>query len=282
MFHVEQNQIHISVVDHFFSQEKFDIVKTKITGLLQTHPAPPKKEMYKYYNSKKYISHNSKKTGVFYFLYRIFRYFNFWFKYRAIRDKENCRDILDFGSGEEYFKERLEQKNHNVCGVDPFKTNRSKEIFESIFSKELDGNMFNCITAWHSLEHVHDLDMVISRFYQLLDDKGTVVVAVPNYRSLDAKYYKGFWAAYDAPRHLWHFDRQSIKQVFYKNGFNLVKSKPLFFDAYYVSLLSEKYRKSKLWLFNSLLLGTLSNINAIFTKQYSSNIFIFKKTKTST
>ncbi len=282
MFHVEQNQIHISVVDHFFSQEKFDIVKTKTTGLLQTHPAPPVKEMYKYYNSKKYISHNSKKTGVFYFLYRMFRDFNFWFKYRAISDKENCRDILDFGSGEEYFKERLEQKNHNVCGVDPFKTNRSKEIFESIFSKELDGKIFNCITAWHSLEHVHDLDMVISRFYQLLDDKGTVVVAVPNYRSLDAKYYKGFWAAYDAPRHLWHFDRQSIKQVFYKNGFNLVKSKPLFFDAYYVSLLSEKYRKSKLWLFNSLLLGTLSNINAIFTKQYSSNIFIFKKTKTST
>ena len=282
MFHVEQNQIHISVVDHFFSQEKFDIVKTKTTGLLQTYPAPSKKEMYKYYNSKEYISHNSKKTGVFYFLYRIFRDFNFWFKYRAISDKENCSDILDFGSGEEYFKERLEQKNHNVCGVDPFKTNRSKKIFESIFSKELDGKIFNCITAWHSLEHVRDLDMVISRFYQLLDDKGTVVVAVPNYRSLDAKYYKGFWAAYDAPRHLWHFDRQSIKQVFYKNGFNLVKSKPLFFDAYYVSLLSEKYRKSKLWLFNSLLLGTLSNINAIFTKQYSSNIFIFKKTKTST
>ena len=281
MFHVEQKEIHIEVVDHFFTKETFTIKKTPIEGLLKTHPAPLKNKIQGYYISDKYISHNSTTPGVFFFIYRVIRSFNFWFKYKFVGKKELFSKTLDFGSGDQYFMEQLQRRKHNVFGIDPLKSNISKQVYGSVFDESLDSKNFSCITAWHSLEHVHELENIIARFHKILDYNGTVIVAVPNYRSFDARLYKNFWAAYDVPRHLWHFDKKSIKKVFSNNGFSFIKSAPLLFDSYYVSLLSERYKKSIFRVFNSIVVGTVSNIIGFFTKEYSSNIFVFKKSKTN-
>ena len=281
MFHVEQKEIHIEVVDHFLTKETFTIKKTPIKGLLKTHPAPLKNKIQGYYRSDKYISHNSTTPGVFFFIYRVIRGFNFWFKYKFVGKKELFSKTLDFGSGDQYFMEQLQRRNHNVFGIDPLKSNISKQVYGSVFDESLDSKNFSCITAWHSLEHVHELENIIARFHKILDYDGTVIVAVPNYRSFDARLYKSFWAAYDVPRHLWHFDKKSIKKVFSNNGFSFIKSAPLLFDSYYVSLLSERYKKSIFRVFNSIVVGTVSNIIGFFTKEYSSNIFVFKKSKTN-
>ena len=281
MFHVEQKETHIEVVDHFLTKETFTIKKTPIKGLLKTHPVPSKNKIQRYYSADNYISHNSNAPGAFFFIYRFIRRVNFWFKYWLINKKELFSKTLDFGSGDQYFIQQLLRRNHNVVGIDPLKPNISKHVFDSIFNESLDSKNFSCITAWHSLEHVHELENIIARFHKILDDNGAVIVAVPNYRSFDARFYKSFWAAYDVPRHLWHFDRQSIKKVFSNNGFSFIKSTPLLFDSYYVSLLSERYKKSSFRVFNSIVVGTVSNIIAFFTKEYSSNIFVFKKSKTN-
>ena len=259
MFHVEQKETHIEVVDHFLTNETFKIQKTSLPGLLQTNPIPSKNEIQLYYSSDKYISHDSAGSGLFRFIYRLIRRINFWFKTRLISKKELFSKTLDFGSGDQYFMQQLQRRNHNVFGIDPLKPNMSKQVFDSVFNESLDNKKFGCITAWHSLEHVHELENIIARFHKILDDNGRVIVAVPNYRSFDARFYKTFWAAYDAPRHLWHFDKQSIKKVFSNNGFSFIKSAPLLFDSYYVSLLSEKYKKSTFRIFNSIVLGTASN-----------------------
>ena len=141
----------------------------------------------------------------------------------------------------------------------------------------MNNQKFSHITAWHSIEHVHELEKTISRMYDLLDEKGTIIIGVPNYLSFDARYYKEFWAAYDVPRHLWHFDKKSLKEVFENKGIKLVKSSPMILDAYYVSLLSESYKKSTFKILKSVFVGTISNTLALFTKEYSSNIFVFKK-----
>ena len=281
MFHVEQKETHIEVVDHFLTNETFTIQKTAIKGLLKTHPAPSKNKIQRYYSSDKYISHNSNTPGAFFFIYRFIRRVNFWLKYRLMSKKELFSKTLDFGSGDQYFMQQLQRRNYNVFGIDPLKPNMSKQVFDSIFNESLENKKFSCITAWHSLEHVHELENTIARFHKILDDNGTVIVAVPNYRSFDARFYKSFWAPYDIPRHLWHFDKQSIKKVFSNNGFSFIKSAPLLFDSYYASLMSEKYKKSSFRIFNSIVVGTASNISAFFTKEYSSNIFVFKKSKTN-
>lgn len=277
MFHVEQKKTYIEVVDHFLTKEKFKIQKTPVPGLLQTIPTPTKEDIIKYYKSERYISHNSRKAGVFFFFYRFLRSINFYAKYRFLSSTQNNRNVLDFGSGEGYFLNKLKKRGIKSCGVDSSASPSLTAVYKSIFAEELNSQKFSHITAWHSIEHVHELEKTISRMYDLLDEKGTIIVGVPNYLSFDARYYKRFWAAYDVPRHLWHFDKKSLKEVFENKGFKLVKSSPLILDAYYVSFLSESYQKSTLKLLKSIFVGTISNTLAFFNKEYSSNIFVFKK-----
>tara|TARA_B100001027_G_C16249645_1_gene323765 strand:+ start:528 stop:1367 length:840 start_codon:yes stop_codon:yes gene_type:complete len=277
MFHVEQKKTHIEVVDYFLTKEKFKIQKTSVPGLLKTIPTPTKEEIIKYYKSERYISHNSRKTGLFFFFYRFLRSINFYVKYCFLSSTKNNRNVLDFGSGEGYFLNKLQKRGIKACGVDSSATPSLTTVYKSIFAEQLNNQKFSHITAWHSIEHVHELEKTISRMYDLLDEKGTIIVAAPNYLSFDARHYKRFWAAYDVPRHLWHFDRKSLKEVFENKGFRLVKSSPMILDAYYVSLLSESYKKSTLKILKSIFVGTTSNTLALFTKEYSSNIFVFKK-----
>tara|TARA_B100001758_G_scaffold225127_1_gene216962 strand:+ start:874 stop:1713 length:840 start_codon:yes stop_codon:yes gene_type:complete len=279
MFHVEQKKTYIEVVDHFLTKEKFKIQTTSVPGLLQTNPTPTKEDINKYYKSERYISHNSRKRGVFFFFYRLLRSVNFYTKYRFLSRTNDNRNVLDFGSGEGYFLNMLKKRGLNACGVDSSVTSLLPNVYKSIFAKQLNSQKFSHITAWHSIEHVHELEKTISRMYDLLDEKGTIIVATPNYLSFDARYYKSFWAAYDVPRHLWHFDKKSLKEVFENKGFKLIKSSPMLLDAYYVSLLSESYKKSIFKIFKSIFVGTISNTLAFFTKEYSSNVFVFKKSR---
>ena len=279
MFHVEQKKTYIEVVDHFLTKEKFKIQTTSVPGLLQTNPTPTKEGIKKYYKSERYISHNSRKRGVFFFFYRLLRSVNFYTKYRFLSRTNDNRNVLDFGSGEGYFLNMLKKRGFNARGVDSSVKSLLPNVYKSIFAEQLNGQKFSHITAWHSIEHVHELEKTISRMYDLLDEKGTIIIAVPNYLSFDARHYKSFWAAYDTPRHLWHFDKKSLKEVFENKGFKFIKSSPMLLDAYYVSLLSESYKKSMFKIFKSIFVGTTSNTLAFFTKEYSSNIFVFKKSR---
>ena len=279
MFHVEQKKTYIEVVDHFLTKEKFKIQTTSVPGLLQTNPTPTKEDINKYYKSERYISHNSRKRGVFFFFYRLLRSVNFYTKYRFLSRANDNRNVLDFGSGEGYFLNMLKKRGLNAYGVDSSAACLLPNVYKSIFAEQLNSQKFSHITAWHSIEHVHELENTISRMYDLLDEKGTIIVATPNYLSFDARYYKSFWAAYDVPRHLWHFDKKSLKEVFENKGFKLIKSSPMLLDAYYVSLLSESYKKSIFKIFKSVFVGTISNTLAFFTKEYSSNVFVFKKSR---
>tara|TARA_X000001036_G_scaffold139065_1_gene131822 strand:+ start:3620 stop:4468 length:849 start_codon:yes stop_codon:yes gene_type:complete len=282
MFHVENDKIYIETKDYLFSNEKFQLTKTHLKGLLKTTPQPSKENIKNYYNTKEYISHNSEKKGGISFLYKLFRKFNFYYKASFVKRIEEYKYILDFGSGEGHFLKNLSVKGYSVFGVEPIKSTQDNRVFFSIFDNKLKKKKFNIITAWHSLEHVYDFNKTIKTFHDLLNENGEVVVAVPNYSSFDSLYYKKHWAGFDVPRHLWHFDKSSLIKSFTHHGFSFISSHPLLLDAYYVSLLSENYRKSNLRILRAFVIGTISNLMALFTKNFSSNVFVFKKTNTNT
>ena len=231
MFHVEQNKTHIKTKDFFLTKEVFSVIKTEQEGLLKTDPLPPKEEIQKYYKAEDYLSHNSKSDGLFSFFYRLFRVINFKLKYNSLKHLLNQGSLLDFGCGEGYFLKQMNNKGYNSYGVDPLR-NKSKKISHSIFDEELSDVGFKTITAWHSIEHVYDLEKTIIRFHDVLSHNGLVVVAVPNYNSYDAKYYKNLWAGYDTPRHLWHFNKTGLRKVFERNKFIFHSEYPLFIDSY--------------------------------------------------
>ena len=276
-----KGSIYISTKDYFKSQEAFDLVLDSSRGILITTPQPAAEDLAGYYQSQAYISHSNTQKGIVPFLYRLAQKWSLKNKINLINSLSNHKGtLLDIGAGTGNFCETSKQNSWEVYGVEPSQKAREiaakKNIFLHQSIEDFKGQQFDVITLWHVLEHLPDLENTITAIQKLLKPNGVLIVAVPNYNSFDAKHYKGFWAAYDVPRHLWHFSQKSMSKLFSKN-MKLLKTKPMIFDSFYVSLLSEKYKTGNSFAIKALWIGFWSNIRALSTKEYSSLIYCFKK-----
>ncbi|HLY69713.1 MAG TPA: class I SAM-dependent methyltransferase, partial [Puia sp.] len=131
---------------------------------------------------------------------------------------------------------------------------------------------FDVITMWHVLEHVHDLHGYMIQLKKLIKPHGKIFIAVPNYTSADASFYKNDWAAYDVPRHLYHFSPLSLKKLFNQYQFELQSTRAMPYDSFYISFLSERYKKNKLGLLRGTLIGLYSNFIAFVNKERCSSL----------
>ncbi|GGD17111.1 class I SAM-dependent methyltransferase [Hyunsoonleella pacifica] len=276
--------MHIKVKDHSVSGEEFQLIENSKYGFLETTPQPSEKKLPEYYKSEDYISHTDSQRNVFEKVYHLVRTVSLKKKLRLITSfTSEEKKILDVGCGTGDFLQTAKENNWNVFGVEPNaqarriankKTNNSVYDIEQLL--KFDSNSFDVITLWHVLEHLPNLEDHLTLFKNLLKPKGILIIAVPNYKSYDAKYYKQFWAAYDVPRHLWHFNRNSMSNLVSKFNFQVKKISPMWFDAFYVSMLSEKYKSGKMNPIKGFFVGLLSNIKALGSKEVSSLIYIIK------
>ena len=269
------------VKDYFLTKETFSVSKIKDLDVFQTLPKTDKESINKYYKSKKYLSHNNNKT-FFSSLYLFVKWVSFYFKYRVLKKASSHHNrLLDFGSGNAYFVSKLNEKGGQAFAYDPFYSQVSNKTIEQqkVFVNESDliTSKFKTVTMWHSLEHVFSYKDTLSLASEILDSKGCLIVACPNYQTYDANYYKEYWAGFDVPRHYWHFSPNGLIEIMANSGFDYINKKPMYFDALYVSMLSEQYKKSKLWFFKGLVVGLVSNIVSLFKKNASSYVYVFKK-----
>lgn len=271
---------YLKTKDHSVTGDEFELLYHDELDMLVTKPQP--KDLDKYYHSDTYISHTDSNKTLLDKMYQIVKKVSLFLKVRMInRYAQDDKSLLDIGAGTGDFLFAAAQKGWTIAGVEPNWSARGKASEKSVtLSPDLESVMnrkYKVITLWHVLEHLADLENQILKMISLLEEEGTLVIAVPNYRSQDAKYYKEFWAAYDVPRHLWHFSRPSIHKLFGKYGMEVVDTRPLFFDAFYVAILSERYKDSKFSFIKGVFRGLFSNMAALFTKEYSSIVYVIKK-----
>jgi len=268
--------------DTLVSQESFVICRCTKCKLLFTNPRPQEKEISKYYQSEEYISHNSKGISPIKLLYKLARFFSFRYKQKIIASYKYSGVLLDVGCGTGSFLQNFKGKwiTEGVESDDGARETAelalNKKIYRSIYEIE-EKQKYDVITLWHVLEHLYDLNNVLKHLRKLLKKDGYIVIAVPNHTSQDANYYKNNWAAYDVPRHLYHFSKESFKSLAVSNKLSLVEVIPLYFDAYYISLLSNKNLNEKESLAKALWRGYLSNKEAKHSKNYSSLIYILER-----
>lgn len=279
--------LYLKCKDYLVSGEVFDLLYDAELDMLLTHPKPSEEELGKYYESEDYISHTDNRRTFLDKLYQYVKGINLSGKIRLINTSTRTTgNLLDIGCGTGDFLAFANKKGWSTIGTEPNKKARNiakkkgLEIIED--TKSLASGQYDVITMWHVLEHVPDLEDYMRELYRLLSEKGVLVIAVPNFKSFDANYYKQFWAAYDVPRHLWHFSKNSIISLFGKNNFKLFKIKPLLFDSFYIALLSEKHKTAKMNYMKAFFVGFYSNLKAVITKEYSSQIYVLQKvTKTN-
>ena len=271
----------LTLKDYSVSKETFDLYYDETLDMLITHPQPSLESLGKYYESEDYISHTDSKRSLFEKLYH-------FIKTIALKDKLNLINslqphkgqILDIGAGTGDFLSVAKNSGWKTVGVEP--SDKAKAIAKSkgvsfvSVTSELANHSFDVISMWHVLEHVPDLDKQIKELKRLLKPTGTLIIAVPNFKSFDAKYYGKFWAAFDVPIHFWHFSKTAVKLLFEKEEIKLEKVLPMKFDSFYVSLLSEKYKSGKMNFIKAFFIGLQSNWSASQHFEYSSHIYILK------
>ena len=276
----------LSCKDHTVTQETFEIVACKNCDFKFTNPRPNKVILPKYYQSEEYISHSNKNNSLIHLVYKQARNFTIRKKVKLINTISKKGTILDVGCGTGEFLSACKSDGWKIEGVEPSQvavnqlvTLLKQEVYNAIFDVAHE-NLADVITMWHVLEHVPDLNKTIEKINALLKTDGTLIIAVPNYPSYDAAIYKELWAAYDVPRHLYHFDRNVMKNLLDKHSLEIKEILPMKLDAYYVSLLSEKYKNAKNNYISAIVNGYKSNTWAKNNNgEYSSLIYIIEKGK---
>jgi ubiquinone/menaquinone biosynthesis C-methylase UbiE len=274
---------YIKAKDYTVSKQEFSIVSCLSCGFKFTNPRPQESALPDYYKAEAYISHTDTSAGLVNKLYKLVRSFTLKSKLNLVSPHLRGNLLLDIGAGTGAFLNEVKRKYPHVCGVEPdpdasrlAKEKYDLDLFAESYLSELKDKSCDVITMWHVLEHVPRLRDRVQELSRLLADGGIVVVAVPNYQAYDASYYGKYWAAYDVPRHLYHFDKQSIEQLFSSFGFKLKETRIMPFDSFYVSILSEKYRHGKSNLLRALAIGLLSLLKGT-NKNTSSLIYIFNR-----
>ena len=265
--------------DYTVSSERFELMKNEEYDMLITFPVPLNLESY--YKSDNYISHTDSKKSLFDKIYQIVKKHTLKQKISLLNSFQTAsKTILDVGAGTGDFLNICKNNNWKVLGIEPNLDARKIAGEKGIYLKknllDINDQKFDVITLWHVLEHVEDLKDTIKILNSLLKPNGRIVIAVPNYKSYDAQFYKEYWAAFDVPRHLWHFSQNTIQKLFSEVEMVVAKTVPMKFDSYYVSFLSEKYKSGSSKPIHAFYRGFVSNVKARTTSEYSSLIYVIK------
>jgi 2-polyprenyl-3-methyl-5-hydroxy-6-metoxy-1,4-benzoquinol methylase len=279
----------LCVKDFTVSQKSFSIWQCNDCTCRFTQNAPAPNRIGNYYRSSAYVSHSDTKKGLINNLYHTVRNHTLEQKRRLIEkvSVKNKGSLLDVGAGTGAFAAVMQKAGWGITGLEPDETARKNALknhqlqlqtLDTLYA--FNDTQFDVITLWHVLEHVHELHAYVETFYRILNDAGTLIVAVPNFTSADAATYKEFWAAYDVPRHVYHFSPVSMQQLMQQHNFKIMQYKPMWFDSFYVAMLSEQYKTGHNHLVRAVWNGFVSNVEAIRdTKKCSSIIYVMKKEK---
>jgi len=283
----QQLEHALTCTDHYASGETFEVVQCVHCGFLMTQNAPVETEIGKYYETPDYISHSDTQEGLMNRVYHWVRQYMLSQKAKLVKQvsKISKGTLLDYGTGTGYFADTMNRQNWTVSAIE--KSPQARTFAKEHFGLEVDAetalpdypsDTFDVVTLWHVMEHIEPLNEMWKTLHRILKERGVLIVAVPNPDSYDAKKYKERWAAYDVPRHLWHFRPSVMEQFGSKHGFVLEERLPMPFDAFYVSMLSEKYKGSKMSFVKGLLTGTCAWFSTLGKKERSSSIiYIFRK-----
>jgi SAM-dependent methyltransferase len=279
--------LHFTCTDLFISKEAFQIYKCTECGFEFTQDYPEEWEIGKYYESEDYISHNDTSKRLSNKLYRLARKIMLRRKLTIIRKFTglNKGSLLDIGSGTGHFSDTMKKAGWLVKGIEI--NEKARSYAKSTFGLEISGPenistiqsySFDCITLWHVLEHFHDPFRYTSEIVRLLKPGGVCVIALPNNRSFDAEHYGKYWAAYDVPRHLWHFNPETFRLFSEKTGLRVESERTLPLDVFYISVLSEKYEGSGLSFIKGIVTAIMFAFLSVLKKERSSSlIYILRK-----
>lgn len=275
-------KLFLKTQDYFYTREEFSLSKCNNCGFVFTNPIP--ENLGRYYDTEEYLSHDTANVNIISKIYGFIRNLNISRKYNIVSSYVPRGTILDIGCGTGELLAFFKKKGWKTKGVEPNQkarhtaiSNNNVDVIGEDEINQIDPESQDVVSMWHVLEHIEELNTRIEQVKGLTSKNGLMIFALPNLNSPDSKKYGKHWAGLDVPRHLYHFTEDSFSRLMDKHNLRLIKSIPMKFDAYYVSMLSEKYLKNSFGIIRAIFSGFSSNTKAKKNNNYSSMIFVVKK-----
>ncbi len=273
--------------DYTVSKEHYTLMRCPSCGMVYTLDPPSQDKMAQYDKLGLKLKLGDSPSGLIGKLYYRVRSYMLGRKAHIVESQSyrTAGTLLNYGAKTGFFSHRMERRGWKVISVEKYHEERqfSLEMFHHrmIDLNEMDKlrpGTFDVITLWHVFEHNPHPDKLLDRFYDLLRPGGILVMACPNICSTDAMHYGPYWAAYDVPRHLWHFSPTSLCNLVHKHGFTLMHHESMPFDSFYISILSEKQMRHKLAFIRGFLYGLHSWLVSLSKRGKSSSlVYVFRK-----
>ncbi|MBC8257126.1 MAG: class I SAM-dependent methyltransferase [Candidatus Marinimicrobia bacterium] len=224
------------------SPELFQLVKCDC-NFVYLNPRPSQANISTYYNSPEYDPHNNLKNNKLGKLYKLVQSVALRFKFRRISSFHKSGKILDVGGGNGEFAAFMALQGWKVVLQDKISKidnlrDRENIIAVQNLEKIKKDECFNVITLWHSLEHIHNIEELYSQINRLLKPDGILLIAIPNINAPEKPFFNNKWAPFDAPRHLYHFQLNTLNELCNRYKFEIVRKFSLFQDTPYNILLS--------------------------------------------
>ena len=222
------------------SSKKYNLLKC-ICGFIYLNPRPDIGEINHYYKLDNYDPHKESFNSFWNTAYHYVQKVTLNWKYRIITKYIKKGSLLDIGGGKGEFAQFINKKGWDVTFQDNM-TDLNRRENNSFFVRELSNvnstKRFDVITLWHSLEHIHNIKYLFDSINNMLKDSGILIIAVPNMNAPERKFYKYTWAPYDAPRHLYHFNLDSLNKLCQNKGYYIMSKYSLYQDIPYNVILS--------------------------------------------
>ncbi len=193
--------------------ETFSVLRCPRCGLGHTEPIPD--DLTRYYGEVYYGE--GRHLSADFWAWRRARFLDRHVAHRGL--------VVDVGCGTGEFLQAASRLGWRVAGTElPDRARslarRGLEVRPSLADFR-DLAPLDAITMWHSLEHFLDPAGQLALAYELLADDGRLIIAVPDLGGIQARWLGRFGFHLDVPRHLFHFDRESLAQLLERAGLTI-------------------------------------------------------------
>ncbi|MHB8800713.1 MAG: class I SAM-dependent methyltransferase [Thermoanaerobaculia bacterium] len=205
--------------------ERFSLARCAACALVSTRPELPEEEVGPHYPPEYYGRRNRRFHPILEKLIVVFR----GRRARLVDARARPGRVLDVGCGRGLLPSQLRRRGREAFGTElsaGAATHAREVLGIPVFVGPVEASpyaegSFAAVVFWHVLEHLRDPRSALRHARRLLAPEGLLVVAVPNFESLQARVGGRGWFHLDVPRHYHHFGLGVLARLLDEEGFDV-------------------------------------------------------------